>query len=203
MLNIADKTFTSRLFLGTGKFASSALMAEAAKASGSQLVTVALKRVELSACTTDDMIAPLLNQGLQLLPNTSGARTAAEAILAAELSREALETNWLKLEIHPDPRYLMPDPIETLQAAEELVKRGFVVLPYVQADPVLCKRLEEVGCATVMPLAELCCASSSPKVIFLWWSMLVWAVLVMLRSAWRWEPMQYWSIRPSPWRAIQ
>ena len=153
MLNIADKTFTSRLFLGTGKFASSALMAEAAKASGSQLVTVALKRVELSACTTDDMIAPLLNQGLQLLPNTSGARTAAEAILAAELSREALQTNWLKLEIHPDPRYLMPDPIETLKAAAELVKRGFVVLPYVQADPVLCKRLEEVGCATVMPLA--------------------------------------------------
>ena len=101
MLNIADKTFTSRLFLGTGKFASSALMAEAAKASGSQLVTVALKRVELSACTTDDMIAPLLHQGLQLLPNTSGARTAAEAILAAELSREALQTNWLKLEIHP------------------------------------------------------------------------------------------------------
>ena len=89
MLNIADKTFTSRLFLGTGKFASSALMAEAAKASGSQLVTVALKRVELSACTTDDMIAPLLHQGLQLLPNTSGARTAAEAILAAELSRES------------------------------------------------------------------------------------------------------------------
>lgn len=131
MLNIADKTFTSRLFLGTGKFASSALMAEAAKASGSQLVTVALKRVELSACTTDDMIAPLLHQGLQLLPNTSGARTAAEAILAAELSREALQTNWLKLEIHPDPRYLMPDPIETLKAAAELVKRGFVVLPYV------------------------------------------------------------------------
>lgn len=154
MLNIADKTFTSRLFLGTGKFASSALMAEAAKVSGSQLVTVALKRVELSACTTDDMIAPLLHQGLQLLPNTSGARTAAEAVLAAELSREALQTNWLKLEIHPDPRYLMPDPIETLKAAAELVKRGFVVLPYVQADPVLCKRLEEVGCCvTVMPLA--------------------------------------------------
>ena len=153
MLTIADKTFTSRLFLGTGKFSSSSLMAAATKASGSELVTVALKRVELSASTADDMIAPLLKQNLNLLPNTSGARTAEEAILAAELSREALQTNWLKLEIHPDPRYLMPDPIETLKAAEALVKRGFVVLPYVQADPVLCKRLEEVGCATVMPLA--------------------------------------------------
>lgn len=153
MLTIADKTFQSRLFLGTGKFASPQLMAQAAEASGTELVTVALKRVELSAKTTDDMISPLVDLGVNLLPNTSGARTAEEAILAAELSREALSTNWLKLEIHPDPRYLMPDPIETLRAAEELVKRGFVVLPYVQADPVLCKRLEEVGCATVMPLA--------------------------------------------------
>lgn len=153
MLTIADKTFQSRLFLGTGKFASPQLMAQAAEASGSELVTVALKRVELSAKTTDDMISPLVDLGVNLLPNTSGARTAEEAILAAELSREALSTNWLKLEIHPDPRYLMPDPIETLRAAEALVKRGFVVLPYVQADPVLCKRLEEVGCATVMPLA--------------------------------------------------
>ena len=142
MLTIADKTFHSRLFLGTGKFASSQLMAEAVRASGSQLVTLALKRLELDRPESDS-----------LLPNTSGARTAREAILAAELSREALQTNWLKLEIHPDPRYLMPDPIETLEAATELVRRGFVVLPYVQADPVLCKRLEEAGCATVMPLA--------------------------------------------------
>ena len=150
MLTIADKTFHSRLFLGTGKFASSQLMAEAVRASGSQLVTLALKRLELDRPESDSLLSPLLTEGLSLLPNTSGARTAREAILAAELSREALQTNWLKLEIHPDPRYLMPDPIETLEAATE---RGFVVLPYVQADPVLCKRLEEAGCATVMPLA--------------------------------------------------
>lgn len=153
MLQIADRYFHSRLLMGTGKFASSTLMAEAAQAAGTELVTVALKRLELSAGRADDMISPLVEAGLSLLPNTSGARTAEEAILAAELSREALQTSWLKLEIHPDPRYLMPDPIETLRAAEELVRRGFVVLPYVQADPVLCKRLEEVGCATVMPLA--------------------------------------------------
>lgn len=153
MLTIADKTFHSRLFLGTGKFASSQLMAEAVRASSSQLVTLALKRLELDRPESDSLLSPLLTEGLSLLPNTSGARTAREAILAAELSREALQTNWLKLEIHPDPRYLMPDPIETLEAATELVRRGFVVLPYVQADPVLCKRLEEAGCATVMPLA--------------------------------------------------
>ena len=153
MLTIADKTFHSRLFLGTGKFASSQLMAEAVRASGSELVTLALKRLELDRPESDSLLSPLLTEELSLLPNTSGARTAREAILAAELSREALQTNWLKLEIHPDPRYLMPDPIETLEAATELVRRGFVVLPYIQADPVLCKRLEEAGCATVMPLA--------------------------------------------------
>lgn len=153
MLTIANKTFHSRLFLGTGKFASPSLMAQAVEASGTELVTVALKRIELDEASSDDMISPLDRPGLSLLPNTSGARTAEEAILAAELGREALQTDWLKLEIHPDPRYLMPDPIETLRAAEALVKRGFTILPYVQADPVLCKRLEEVGCATVMPLA--------------------------------------------------
>ena len=136
MLTIADKTFHSRLFLGTGKFASSQLMAEAVRASGSELVTLALKRLELDRPESDSLLSPLLSEGLSLLPNTSGARTAREAILAAELSREALQTNWLKLEIHPHPRYLMPDPIETLEAATELVRRGFVVLPYVQADPV-------------------------------------------------------------------
>ena len=153
MLTIADKTFHSRLFLGTGKFASPQLMAEAVRTSGSELVTLALKRLELDRPESDSLLSPLLSERLSLLPNTSGARTAREAILAAELSREALQTNWLKLEIHPDPRYLMPDAIETLEAATELVRRGFVVLPYVQADPVLCKRLEEAGCATVMPLA--------------------------------------------------
>jgi thiazole synthase len=151
MLKIADKIFTSRLFTGTGKFGSSLLMEESLLASGSELVTVALKRVELNN-SDDDILKHLSHPQFNLLPNTSGVRTAKEAVFAAELAREALQTNWLKLEIHPDPKYLMPDPIETLKAAEELVKLGFVVLPYIHADPVLCKRLEEVGVAAVMPL---------------------------------------------------
>ena len=150
-LIIADRTFTSRLFTGTGKFSSGQLMEEALLASGSELVTVALKRVDLNE-QSDNILAYLKHEQFNLLPNTSGVRTAKEAILAAELAREALETNWLKLEIHPDPKYLLPDPIETLNAAEELVKKGFVVMPYCSADPVLCKRLEEVGTASVMPL---------------------------------------------------
>jgi len=153
MLQIADKIFKSRLFTGTGKFSSSQLMAEALFASGSELVTVALKRVDLEN-KEDDILVHLHHPQFNLLPNTSGVRTAKEAIFAAELAREALETNWLKLEIHPDPKYLMPDPIETFKAAEELVKKGFVVLPYIHADPVLCKRLEEVGTAAVMPLGS-------------------------------------------------
>jgi thiazole synthase len=174
------------LFTGTGKFGSAAIMEEAILASGSELVTVALKRVELpgrasgtgerpaSAGATgayahsgneengrlsqgpdngnDNLLQYLRHPHIHLLPNTSGVRTAKEAVFAAELAREALGTNWLKLEIHPDPRWLLPDPVETLLAAEDLVKRGFVVLPYIHADPVLCKRLEEVGVAAVMPL---------------------------------------------------
>ena len=150
-LRIADRVFTSRLFTGTGKFSSAALMEEALLASGSELVTVALKRVDVTN-PEDDLLRHLGHAQFNLLPNTSGVRTAKEAVFAAQLAREALETNWLKLEIHPDPKYLLPDPIETLKAAEELVKLGFVVLPYVHADPVLCKRLEEVGVAAVMPL---------------------------------------------------
>lgn len=153
MLKIADKVFNSRLFTGTGKFSNSSLMEQALLASGSELVTVALKRVDLED-DSDDILRHLHHEQFNLLPNTSGVRTAEEAIFAAELAREALETNWLKLEIHPDPKYLMPDPIETLKAAEELVKRGFIVLPYIHADPVLCKRLEEVGSAAVMPLGS-------------------------------------------------
>ena len=151
MLRIADKTFDSHLFTGTGKFASSQLMMEAIRASGSQLVTLAMKRVNLRQ-HNDAILEPLIAAGVTLLPNTSGAKTAEEAIFAAHLAREALGTNWLKLEIHPDARWLLPDPIETLKAAETLVQQGFVVLPYCGADPVLCKRLEEVGCAAVMPL---------------------------------------------------
>jgi len=152
-LVIADKTFTSRLFTGTGKFSSSQLMEEALLASGSELVTVALKRVDVNS-DSDDILKHLSHTQFNLLPNTSGVRNAKEAVFAAQLAREALETNWLKLEIHPDPKYLLPDAIETLKAAEELVKLGFIVLPYIHADPVLCKRLEEVGTAAVMPLGS-------------------------------------------------
>lgn len=153
MLKIADKIFNSRLFTGTGKFSNSSLMQEALLKSGSELVTVALKRVDVQN-EQDDILLHLSHPQFNLLPNTSGVRNAKEAIFAAELAREALETNWLKLEIHPDPKYLLPDPIETLKAAEELVKLGFIVLPYIHADPVLCKRLEEVGAAAVMPLGS-------------------------------------------------
>jgi len=152
-LNIADKTFTSRLFTGTGKFSSSHLMEEALVVSGSELVTVALKRVDIHQ-EDDDLLQHLNHPQFNLLPNTSGVRTAKEAVLAAQLAREALETNWVKLEIHPDPKYLLPDPVETLKATEELAKLGFVVLPYIHADPVLCKRLEEAGTAAVMPLGS-------------------------------------------------
>lgn len=151
MLTIADKTFSSRLFTGTGKYANSQMMTESIIATESELVTMALKRVDIDN-RDDDILAPLVKAGVNLLPNTSGAKNAKEAIFAAKLAREALGTNWLKLEIHPDPKYLMPDPIETLAAAETLVREGFIVLPYCHADPVLCKRLEEVGCAAVMPL---------------------------------------------------
>jgi thiazole synthase len=152
-LKIADKVFNSRLFTGTGKFSSGGLMKEALIASGSQLITVALKRIEISK-DDQNILSYLKGTGADLLPNTSGVRNAKEAIFAAEMAREALETNWIKLEIHPDPKYLMPDPIETLKASEELVKLGFVVLPYIHADPVLCKRLEDVGTAAVMPLGS-------------------------------------------------
>ncbi|QXC57574.1 thiazole synthase [Vibrio mimicus] len=153
MLKIADKTFHSRLFTGTGKFSNRTVMTNALVASGSELVTMALKRIDFTQ-PNDDILAPLLNMQINLLPNTSGAKTAADAVYAAQLAREALGTSWLKLEIHPDPKYLMPDPVETLLAAEQLVKLGFTVLPYCHADPVLCKRLEEVGCAAVMPLGS-------------------------------------------------
>lgn len=151
VLKIADKTFQSRLFTGTGKFSSSKIMRDSILASESELVTVALKRVDLTN-DSDDMLTHLTANHIHLLPNTSGVRTAKEAVFAAQLAREALGTNWVKLEIHPDPRYLLPDPIETLKAAEELVRLGFVVMPYIHADPVLCKRLEEVGVQCVMPL---------------------------------------------------
>jgi thiazole synthase len=153
MLKIADKIFNSRLFTGTGKFSSPEAMEAALLASGSELVTVALKRVDLNDAA-DDLLKHLRHPQLNLLPNTSGVRNAKEAVFAAQMAREALETNWIKLEIHPDPKYLMPDPIETLKATEELAKLGFIILPYIHADPVLCKRLEDAGTAAVMPLGS-------------------------------------------------
>jgi thiazole synthase len=151
MLKIGDREFGSRLFVGTGKFSGSDSMLESLIASRSEMATFALKRVQVGD-DWDDILTPIVKLGVGLLPNTSGAKNAKDAIFAAQLAREALETNWVKLEIHPDPKYLMPDPVETLTAAEELVKLGFTVLPYCHADPVLCKRLESVGCAAVMPL---------------------------------------------------
>jgi thiazole synthase len=150
-LKIANKEFNSRLFLGTGKFGNPKQMEEAILASETEMVTLALKRIDLET-DTDRLLSYLQHPHINLLPNTSGARNAKEAVFAAQLAREALETNWIKLEIHPDPKYLMPDPIETLKATEELAKQGFVVLPYIHADPVLCKLLEDCGTAAVMPL---------------------------------------------------
>jgi thiazole synthase len=154
-LKIGDREFQSRLFLGTGKFSSNQAMKLAVVASGSELVTVALKRVEFrQKSENDELLSYLQIPSVNLLPNTSGVRDAKEAILLAELARDALETNLLKLEIHPDPRYLLPDPIETLKATEVLAKKGFIILPYINADPVLCKRLEDVGASAVMPLGS-------------------------------------------------
>jgi len=150
-LIIAGKEFSSRLFLGTGKFSSNRMMQQAIQQSGTEMVTIAMKRIDLH---NDDanMLEYIDKTRIQLLPNTSGARNAKEAVFAAQIAQEIFETNWLKLEIHPDPKYLLPDPVETLKATEELAKLGFVVLPYIPADPVLCKLLEEAGAATVMPL---------------------------------------------------
>ncbi|MFW6145273.1 MAG: thiazole synthase [bacterium] len=153
MLNLGNKNFRSRLFTGTGKFASNEIMAKAIKASGSELVTVALRRVDLKN-PGDNMLQHLDIKNLSILPNTSGVRDAEEAVFAAKLAREALGTNLIKVEIHPDPRYLLPDGEETLKATEILAKEGFAVLPYIQADPVLCKKLEDVGTAAVMPLGS-------------------------------------------------
>src|ERR1041385_9000766 len=155
-LKIADREFTSRLLAGTRKFASNELMRDTLIASGTEIVTVALRRADLSG--KGDPYANILDfidrKRYLILPNTSGAMTAEEAVRLARLAVAAGLPNWIKLEIHPDPRYLLPDPIETLKAAEILVREGFVVLPYINADPVLAKRLQEAGSATVMPLGS-------------------------------------------------
>ena len=154
-LIIAGRSFQSRLMLGTGKFASGDLMRQAIIASGTEMVTVALRRADLTG--KGDPFANILDfipKEVLLLPNTSGAMTAEEAVRLARLAVAAGLPNWVKLEIHPDPRYLLPDPIETLKAAEILVREGFIVLPYINADPVLARRLQDVGTATVMPLGS-------------------------------------------------
>ena len=153
MLKIADKTFKSRLFVGTGKFPSNQILKEALVAAETEVVTVALRRVDFNA-PQENIIDAIDRSKYLLLPNTSGARTADEAVRLAKLARAAGAGNWLKLEVTPDPNYLLPDPIETLKAAEILVKEGFIVLPYINADPILAKRLAEVGVATVMPLGS-------------------------------------------------
>ncbi len=153
LLTIAGKNFASRLLLGTGKFASGKIMSQALEASGTELVTVALRRVDLTK-PHENILDFIDSKKYQLLPNTSGAQTAEEAVRLARLARTAEISNWIKLEVTPDPRYLLPDPIETLKAAEILVKEGFIVLPYINADPILAKRLAEVGTATVMPLGS-------------------------------------------------
>lgn len=154
VLEIAGRRFDSRLFVGTGKFSSNEAMRDALEASGTQMVTVALRRADLSG--ERDPYANILEfidaEKYLILPNTSGAMNAEEAVRLARLAEAAGLPKWVKLEIHPDPTYLLPDPIETLKAAEILVKEGFTVLPYINSDPVLAKRLQEAGTATVMPL---------------------------------------------------
>jgi thiazole synthase len=155
-LIIAGREFQSRLLVGTGKFSSPEIMRDALAASGTEIVTVALRRVDLSG--RRDPFANILEfidpQKYLILPNTSGAMNAEEAVRLARLAAAAGLPKWIKLEIHPDPRYLLPDPVETLAAAEILVREGFVVLPYINADPVLAKRLQDAGTATVMPLGS-------------------------------------------------
>lgn len=155
-LKIGGREFTSRLLLGTGKFSSHETMRDALAASGAEIVTVALRRADLSG--KNDPFANILDfidpKKYLLLPNTSGAMNAEEAVRLSRLAAAAGLPQWVKLEIHPDPHYLLPDPIETLKAAEILVKEGFTVLPYINADPVLAKRLQDVGVATVMPLGS-------------------------------------------------
>lgn len=153
-LTIGGREFDSRLFVGTGKFSSNELMLESIMASGSEMITVAMKRIDMDNAREDDMLRHINRDKVQFLPNTSGVRNAAEAVLAAKLSRDIFHTDFIKLEIHPDPKYLLPDPVETLKATEILAREGFTVLPYIQADPVLCKRLEDVGTAAVMPLGS-------------------------------------------------
>ncbi len=152
LLKIADKTFSSRLFVGTGKFGNLEVMQKALRESGTQIVTVAMRRIEIGS-RYKNIFDYLEKDRYLILPNTAGAKDAEEAVKLALIARAAGLPNWIKLEVTPDPRYLLPDPVETLKAAEILIEKGFIVLPYINADPVLAKKLEDIGTATVMPLA--------------------------------------------------
>jgi thiazole synthase len=153
-LIIAGKEFRSRLIVGTGKYRTMEEMRDAIDASGAEMVTVAIRRLPLDKPDEQNLMDYLDWDRYTILPNTAGCKTAEEALFTARLARELTGSNWLKLEVIPDPKYLLPDPIATLEAAEELIADGFVVLPYIHADPVLARRLEDIGCATVMPLGS-------------------------------------------------
>lgn len=153
LLHLGGRTFRSRLFLGTGKFSSSSVMKKAIQASGTEMVTAALRRVDLEN-PEDDILSQIDRDRIVLLPNTSGARNAEEAVRVARIARSLGAGEWLKLEVTPDPVFLLPDPIETLKAAQILVKEGFKVMPYINADPILCRHLEDAGCISVMPLGS-------------------------------------------------
>ena len=153
-LTIGGKTFTSRLMTGTGKHKSPEDLVASAEASGTQIITVAIRRLNLDDPNEKTILDYLDWDKYQILPNTAGSTTADEAVFTAQLAREVTGSDWIKVEVIPDPKYLLPDPIGTLEASERLVKDGFTVLPYIGADPVLARRLEDVGCATVMPLGS-------------------------------------------------
>ena len=153
-IKIADKEFSSRLMIGSGKYTSYEVMEQALKASGADIITVAIRRVDMKAPGHENILEHIDTSKYWILPNTAGCATVEEALRVARLSRAMGINNWIKLEVIPDPKYLMPDPIATLEAAKILIDEGFVVLPYINPDPILAKRLEEIGCATVMPLAS-------------------------------------------------
>ncbi len=153
-IKIADKEFSSRLMIGSGKYTSYEVMEQALKASGADIITVAIRRVDMKAPGHENILEHIDTSKYWILPNTAGCATVEEALRVARLSRAMGINNWIKLEVIPDPKYLMPDPIATLEAAKILIDEDFVVLPYINPDPILAKRLEEIGCATVMPLAS-------------------------------------------------
>ena len=153
-LVIGGKTFHSRLMVGTGKFSDFEVMKKAHEKSGAEIITVAIRRVDLNAPGHIGLLDSIDTKKYWILPNTAGCATKEEALRIARLSKAMGINNWIKLEVIPDPKYLLPDPIATFEAAQELIKEGFVVLPYINADPILAKKLEEIGCATVMPLGS-------------------------------------------------